>query len=45
MPVVITTYGAREGDLREALAEVDDLGVIKAPSVCIAIVDEHPERL
>ncbi len=45
VPVVITTHRAREGDVREAMAEVDALDAIKARTVCIAIVDEHPESL
>ncbi|MGC9454897.1 MAG: homoserine dehydrogenase [Phycisphaerae bacterium] len=45
VPVVITTHSAGEGDVRSAIAEVDALDVIKAPTVCIAIVDEHPEDL
>jgi len=43
VPVVITTHAAKEGNVREALKQVDSLEVIKAPSVCIGIVDEHPE--
>jgi homoserine dehydrogenase len=45
VPVVITTHQAVEGNVRAALAEVDALGVIKAPSVCLGIVDEYPEPL
>ncbi len=45
VPVVITTHQAVEGNVRAALGEVDALGVIKAPSVCIGIVDEYPEPL
>jgi len=45
VPVVITTYRALEGDVSKALAQVDTMKVIKAPSVCIGIVDEHPEEL
>lgn len=44
VPVVITTHRAKEGDVRKALKEVDALKVIKARSVCIGIVDEHPEK-
>ncbi len=44
VPVVITTHRAKEGDVRKALREVDALKVIKAKSVCIGIVDEHPEK-
>ena len=45
VPVVITTHTGLEGDIRNALAEVDALDTIQAGSVCIAIVDEHPEKL
>ncbi len=45
VPVVITTHAAVEGGLRQALGEVDALAVIKAPTVCIDIVEEHPEGL
>jgi homoserine dehydrogenase len=45
VPVVVTTASALEGNLRRALAEVDALKVIQPPSVCIAMVDEHPEQL
>jgi homoserine dehydrogenase len=45
VPVVITTHTAVEGGLRKAIAEVDALDVIKADTVCIGIVDEHPEDL
>jgi homoserine dehydrogenase len=45
VPVVITTAVALEGNLRRALAEVDALNVIQPPSVCIAMVDEHPEQM
>ena len=45
VPVVITTHRAREGDVRAALGKVDRLAVIKAESVCISIVDEHPEAI
>ncbi|MGA2265390.1 MAG: homoserine dehydrogenase [Phycisphaerae bacterium] len=45
VPVVITTHQAMEGHVLAALREVDALGVIKAPTVCISIVDEYPEPL
>ena len=45
VPVVITTHLGSEGGVRKAIQEVDALDVIKAPTVCIAIVDEHPERV
>jgi len=43
VPVIITTYRAEEGNVRNALAEVDALDVITADTVCIGIVDEHEE--
>ena len=45
VPVVITTHRAREGSVRRALAEVDALDVVRQPSACIDIVDEHEEEL
>lgn len=45
VPVVITTYRAVEGRLRDALASIDVLPVVKTPTTCIEIVDEHPEEL
>ena len=45
VPLVITTYKAREGAVRNALGEIDALDVVKASTVCIGIVDEHPEQL
>jgi len=44
VPVVITTHTALEGGMRKALAEIDRLDDLRAESVCIAIVEEHPER-
>ena len=43
VPAIITTYQAVEGNVRKALEEVDALDVIKARSVCLAIVEEYPE--
>ncbi|MCE5277448.1 MAG: homoserine dehydrogenase [Planctomycetaceae bacterium] len=45
VPLVITTHRAQEGAVRKALAQIDALPVVKARSVCIGIVDEHPEEL
>jgi len=45
IPVVITTHLAAEGGLRKALAEVSRLKAVKAPCVCIRMVEEHPERV
>ena len=43
VPVVITTHLAGEGSMQKAIDEIDSLKVIKQKSVCMAIVDEHPE--
>ena len=45
VPVVITTHVAREGNVRNAIAEIDALDVIGAETVCVDIVDEHPEDM
>jgi homoserine dehydrogenase len=45
VPVVITTHRAQEGSMRKALDEIDNLDVVKGPSVCIEIVDEHLEQI
>ncbi len=45
VPVVITTYKAREGDMQTALEAIDALEVVRGESVCIEIADEHPEEL
>lgn len=45
VPVVITTHSAREGNMFDALREIDNLSVVKRPSVCIGIIDEHEERV
>jgi homoserine dehydrogenase len=44
VPVIITTYPSLEGNVISALTEIDNLDVIKTKSVCIVIVDEHPEK-
>jgi homoserine dehydrogenase len=44
-PVVITTYRALEGDVRTAIEEIEKLDDIRSKTVCIGIVDEHPEEL
>jgi homoserine dehydrogenase len=45
VPVIITTHRAQEGEVRAALAKVDALKVVRGRTVCIPIVDEHPEPL
>ncbi len=42
-PVVVTTHQAREGDVREALAQIDAMDVILCPTILIRIVQEHEE--
>jgi len=43
VPVVITTHMAREGSVRAALAEIDKLGAIHPPTVCLRILDQPAE--
>jgi homoserine dehydrogenase len=43
VPVVITTHLAREGAMQAALAEIDALPVISAPSACVRIIDAPQE--
>ncbi len=45
VPVVITTYQVLEGNVRSALAEIDQLDAVKSKSVCLEIVEEYPEDL
>ena len=45
VPVIITTHQAQEGNVRNAVAEIDALDVVTTPSVCIGIVEEYPEEL
>jgi homoserine dehydrogenase len=45
LPVVVTTHRAREGSIRKALAEFDQLEAVREKSVCISIIDEHEERI
>lgn len=45
VPVIITTHQAREGNVRNAVAEIDALDVVTTPGVCIGIVEEYPEEL
>ena len=44
-PVVMTSHEAIEGDVQKALATIDALDVIAAPTVMIRIVDEHEETI
>jgi homoserine dehydrogenase len=43
VPVVITTHIAREGALRAALKEIDELTAIQKPTVCLRIIDQPKE--
>lgn len=43
VPVVITTHLAREGAMQAALAEIEALPVISAPSTCVRIIDAPRE--
>ena len=43
VPVVITTHSAREGAMQAALKEIDGLGTITPPAVCLRIVDQPKE--
>ncbi len=45
VPVVITTHKANEGNVRDALSDIDGLDVCVSPSVCINIIDEHEELI
>lgn len=45
VPVVITVHNCKEGKVKEAIAEIDSLSGVIIPSVCLNIIDEHPERL
>jgi hypothetical protein len=39
VPVVITTHIAREGSVRAALKEIDQLSAIHSQTVCLRILD------
>jgi len=43
VPIVVTTHRAREGNVRQALAEVALLDVVRNEPVCIRVVEEHEE--
>ena len=45
VPVIIATHEAKYADVARALAEVNALEAVEAPSVCIPIVDEYPEDI
>lgn len=41
VPVVIMTHQAREGSVRQALADIGKLDVVSEPPVCIRVVEER----
>ena len=43
VPVIITTHRATEGNMEKARAQMDALPAVLSPTVCIRIVEEHPE--
>ena len=43
VPVVITTYRTKEGNIRKALEAIENLAGVAETPVCIGIVDEHEE--
>ena len=43
VPVVITTHLAKEGAMQAALKEIDGLGTVAPPAVCLRIVDQPKE--
>jgi homoserine dehydrogenase len=43
VPVVITTHLAHEGSMQAAVREIDQLPTIKAPTVCLRIIDQPKE--
>jgi len=45
VPLVMTTHMAKEADIDRAIAQINDLDVILAKTICISIVDEHPETI
>jgi homoserine dehydrogenase len=44
-PIIITTHRAVENDVIAALDEVNRLDAVRTETVCISILDEHPENL
>lgn len=43
VPVVITTHLSREGSMKQALREIDALGNVRPPTVCLRIMDQPKE--
>ena len=44
VPVVIMTHRARQGDIDEALQEIERLQVVKSEPVCIAVITTPDEE-
>ncbi len=45
VPVVVTTHSTTEGLVKKALKKIDALEGVTRKSVCLNIIDEHPERI
>ncbi len=45
VPIVIITHTAREGNVREALKQLESLESVTNQAVCISIVDEYKEDI
>ncbi|MEX2442923.1 MAG: homoserine dehydrogenase [Alkalispirochaeta sp.] len=45
VPVVVTTHACREPAIRDAVAGIDALETTDGATVCMPIVEEHPEEL
>ncbi len=43
VPIVITTHKAQEGAVRASLKQIDALSTVRAPSVCLRIIDQPKE--
>ena len=43
VPVMVLTHIAREGQMRQALAKIAELEVVKSAPVTIRVVEEHVE--
>lgn len=43
VPLVLTTHKAQEGAIQSALKQIDALGPITGPSVCLRIIDQPKE--
>ena len=45
VPVVITIDKAKEGNVRDAINEIDSLEDVNSQTICIGIVEEYPEDI